>query len=501
MDRRVVLGGLLALAAAPSAARAQAPAPAAPAPTRTLAAGSEALRRLGERLLRLEEDGLDPRWYGLTPGVTPDAQQIASAAAGALTDLVQGRAGVPQGRVDIRREANPAALLRWFEQIIEAAEPAEVIERASLQHPDMAPLKAALAAARARAGNAWPRVPEIQGRILEPGATDPARVPPMRQRLALSDPVFAANPGEGPVYDERLQAAVRRFQAERGIDPTGRVGPVTVAALNRPVEAGVNQLRAALDMRRGVAAPARERRVEVNVPDFRLAVIEEGRVIMDMAVVVGRPARATPMIVTRMTSVQFNPPWGVPQRNAREDLLPRLQRDPTSLQARGFRIFQRVDGQVVEVDPTTVNWRAVNPERFPFFIRQDAGDANALGRIKFNMPNNDDIFLHDTPERHLFRRADRAYSSGCIRLERPMDLLMLLLEGTEGWNRERVDRTLASRQTITAALRRQLPIRLHYDTVLVENGRVRSRPDLYGLDDAYVRAMEARSPRAVVARA
>jgi murein L,D-transpeptidase YcbB/YkuD len=261
--------------------------------------------------------------------------------------------------VDIRREANPAALLRWFEQIIEAAEPAEVIERASLQHPDMAPLKAALAAARARAGTAWPRVPEIQGRILEPGATDPARVPPMRQRLALSDPVFAANPGEGPVYDERLQAAVRRFQAERGIDPTGRVGPVTVAALNRPVEAGVNQLRAALDMRRGVAAPARERRVEVNVPDFRLAVIEEGRVIMDMAVVVGRPARATPMIVTRMTSVQFNPPWGVPQRNAREDLLPRLQRDPTSLQARGFRIFQRVDGQVVEVDPTTVNWRAV----------------------------------------------------------------------------------------------------------------------------------------------
>jgi murein L,D-transpeptidase YcbB/YkuD len=222
---------------------------------------------------------------------------------------------------------------------------------------------------------------------------------------------------------------------------------------------------------------------------------------MDMAVVVGRPARATPMIVTRMTSVQFNPPWGVPMRNAREDLLPRLRRDPTSLQARGFRIFQRVEGQIVEVDPTTVDWRAVNPDRFPFFIRQDAGDANALGRIKFNMPNNDDIFMHDTPERHLFRRTDRAYSSGCIRLAQPMDFLMLALDGTEGWNRERVDRTLASRQTIVATLRRQPPIRLHYNTVLVENGQVRSRPDLYELDAAYVRAMDARAMRPLVARA
>lgn len=497
MDRRLFLGGMAALTAAPAAARAQAQA----VPTRTLAASPEALRRLGERLMRLEEDGLDPRWYGLNPGTTPDAHQVANAAAGALTDLVQGRAGVPQGRVDIRRDTNPAALNQWFQQIVEAAEPADVIERAALHHPDMALLKAALAAARARAGNTWPRVPDIQGRILEPGASDATRVPAIRQRLALTDPAFAANPGDGPVYDERLQEAVRRFQTQVGIDATGRIGPATIAAFNRSPHASVTQIRAALDMRRGIAAPSRDRRIEVNIPDFRLLVIEDGRTLMDMAVVVGRPARATPMIVTRMTSVQFNPPWGVPMRNAREDLLPRLRRDPTSLQARGFRIFQRVDGQIVEVDPTTVDWRAVNPDRFPFFIRQDAGDANALGRIKFNMPNTDDIFMHDTPERHLFRRTDRAYSSGCIRLAQPMDFLMLALEGTDGWNRERVDRTLASRQTIVATLRRQPPLRLHYNTVVVENGQVRSRPDIYELDAAYVRAMEARGTRPVVARA
>jgi len=501
MDRRLFLGGLAALTAAPAAARAQGAAVAQAVPTRTLAASPEALRRLGERLMRLEEDGLDPRWYGLTPGTTPDAHQVAHAAAGALTDLVQSRAGVPAGRVDIRRDNSPAVLNQWFQQIIEAAEPAEVIERAALSHPDMAPLKAALAGARARAGSSWPRVPDIQGRILEPGATDAQRVPAIRQRLALTDPAFAANPGDGPVYDERLQEAVRRFQSQSGIDPTARVGPATIAAFNRSPHASVTQIRAALDMRRGIAAHGRDRRIDVNIPDFRLLVTEDGRTLMDMAVVVGRPARATPMIVTRMTSVQFNPPWGVPMRNAREDLLPRLRRDPTSLQARGFRIFQRVEGQIVEVDPTTVDWRAVNPDRFPFFIRQDAGDANALGRIKFNMPNNDDIFMHDTPERHLFRRTDRAYSSGCIRLAQPMDFLMLALDGTEGWNRERVDRTLASRQTIVATLRRQPPIRLHYNTVLVENGQVRSRPDLYELDAAYVRAMDARAMRPLVARA
>jgi L,D-transpeptidase YcbB len=494
MERRLLLGGLVALAASPAAAAnrpAAAPIP-QPEGARTLAASPEALRRLGERLLRLEEDGLSPAWYGLNPATAQDPHAIASGAAGALTDLVRGRVVQLPGRVDLRRRADPAALAAWFERIAEAEEPAAVLDAAAIRVPGTIPLKAALAAARARAEADWPSVPNGNGRVLDPGRADALRVPALRARLAATDAEFAANPGDGIVYDDGLLAAVRRFQTPAGLEPDGRVGAGTMAALNRAPRDVVDQLRVALDMRRAAAPAPRERHVDVNVPDFRLAVIEDGRSIMDMAVIVGRPDRATPMITTRLTSVQFNPPWGVPQRNAAQDLLPRLRRDPQAVAQRGFRIFQRVGGETVEIDPMTVDWHAIRPDRFPYFIRQDAGDANALGRLKFIMPNGDDIFLHDTPDRHLFRRVDRAYSSGCIRLERPMELLTLLLSGNEGWDQARADRVLASRQTIITTLRRALPIRLHYDTVVVRGNEVRVRQDIYGLDAAYARAMGRR---------
>jgi murein L,D-transpeptidase YcbB/YkuD len=488
MDRRDFLAGLSALAVASGAAKAQT----AGAGARTMVASPEAMQRLSARLMRLEEDGLDPRWYGLNPGNQEDPAAITRAAAGALTDIVQGRVASLPGRVDLRRDPNPATLNLWVQRIAEAAEPAEVIDLASNATPDMAVLKPALAAARARATGPWPGFP-VGGRTLEPGAFDETRVPALRARLVLTDPILAAHPGSGSTYDERLQAAVRRFQAAVGTEPDARIGGATQAALNRSPMATVNQLRVAIDMRRAQPALSGERRVDVNIPDYRLRMTEEGRTIIEMAVVVGRPARATPMITTRMTSVQFNPSWGVPQRNAKEDLLPRLRRDPTALQQRGFRIFGRVDGQMVEIDPTTVDWRAVNPDRFPYIIRQDAGDLNALGRIKFNMPNNDDIYMHDTPDRHYFRRADRAQSSGCIRLERPMDFLMVALDGTPGWDRERVDRVLATRNTQTIPLRRQPQVRLFYSTVTVEGSELRVRQDIYGLDEAYARAMDARN--------
>ncbi|MBY0339077.1 MAG: L,D-transpeptidase family protein [Acetobacteraceae bacterium] len=492
MNRRQLLlaAGALPLAGAAHAQTAFGP----------MRATGDAAQRLQARLLRLDEDGLDPRWYDLPPqGVEPAPGQLPRAAMQALADLTQGR-GNPSARPDIRRDPAANPLQPWVQQLLESDEPAQVIERAAAATPDAGPLKAALAAARTRAGSGgWQPVP-TQGGTLEPWAEDAARVPALRARLSATDPQLAAQPGSGITYDQALQAAVRRFQAAAGLEADGRIGQATFAALNRPASAQVQQLRVALDMRRGVAAQHPSRSVEVNVPDYRLRVMEDGRAILDMAVVVGRPARATPMMVTRLTAVQFNPPWGVPHRLAKEDMLPRLRRDPQALVQRGFRIFQRVDGQMVEVDPLTVNWHAVHPDRFPYVMRQDSGDANALGRIKFVMPNGDDIFLHDTPERRLFNRPDRAHSSGCIRLERPMDLLMMLLETNQGWNRERVDRVLASGATSSVALARVLPIRLHYHTVTVDAGQVRMRQDIYGLDEAYHRSMERGRATPVAAR-
>jgi murein L,D-transpeptidase YcbB/YkuD len=464
MDRRQFLAGAAALAAsAPlTSAWAQGSGPA----SRTMVASPEAMRRLAERLSRVEEDGLDPRWYGLPPQSLQDPAAIARGTGMVLADLVQGRVASIPGRMDLLREASAATLNSWMQQV-------------------------ALAAARAQAIVGWPGFP-VGGRVLEPGATDETRVNALRARLVATDPVLAANPGTGPVYDENLQAAVRRLQAAVGTEADARIGLSSMAALNRSPQSIVNQIRVAMDMRRGAPARPRDRRVEVNIPDYRLKVYDNGRVIMDMAVVVGGVVRQTPMIQARLTAVQFNPPWGVPARNAKEDLLPRLRRDPSAVAAKGFRIFQRIDGEVTEVDPTTVDWHAVNPDRFPYIIRQDAGDASALGRLKFIMPNGDDIYMHDTPDRQYFRLADRARSSGCIRLERPMDFLMLVLDGTPGWDRTRADRVLAGRATSVNPIRRQLPVRLHYSTVTVEGAETRIRQDIYGLDAAYVRAMDSR---------
>jgi murein L,D-transpeptidase YcbB/YkuD len=454
---------------------------------RASAASRAALEALAARLEALGEDGLDPRHYDM-----PDREAVMARAEAALRDLLLGRVASLPGRVDIKRDAARANFQAWRERLFASADPASVLDQAAAQHPDTAPIKAELARFKAIAARGgWPLIEGNLASTLEPGAHDAARVAQLRARLAVLDPeVLRGAAAESAVYDAQLQAAVRRFQAEEGLEADGRIGRITWAALNTPVEAKIGQLRVALDMRRGLAASP-DRRIDVNIPHFRLKLTDAGRVVQDMAVVVGRVDRQTPMLDVRLVAVQFNPPWGVPDRNAREDLLPRFRRDPGRMQAMGYRLYQRIDGELTEIDASIVDFSAYSKDRFPFIIRQDPGEVNALGRIKFVMPNRDDIFMHDTPDRHLFRRPDRAFSSGCIRLERPMDLLAEAFSGMPAWNRERFDRVLESGATQGVSLARAIPVRLHYDTVLVEAGTVVMRRDIYGLDAAYLRALDA----------
>jgi murein L,D-transpeptidase YcbB/YkuD len=474
------------------------------APPGFAAQDSQALLRLADRLRRLEEDGLDPRAYAVPADALaasdPAAWQagLQRAALLALTDLLHGRVAELPNRADLRRDLAAVPLAPWMTELATAAEPAAVLDRAALRPREAAVLKRALAAARARvAAGGYPTVPATTGSdALEPGSSDALRVPVLRARLLASDALLATVPvSDMTLYDEALVAAVQRFQAVEGLEPDGRIGRMTFAALNRPAEVTVRQLRVALDMRRAAAAPPAERHIEVNVPHQRLVLADPGRVLLDMAVIVGKPARATPMLRVRLNAVQFNPQWGVPERNAREDLLPRFRRDPRAMMEKGFRVYGYADGARTEIDPTTIDWASVNPTRFPYFIRQDAGDINALGRIKFIMPNTEDIYMHDTPDRHLFRRPDRAFSSGCIRLEKPMELLDVVLQGTAGWDRARAERVLASRVTTGVPVARSIPVRLHYTTAVVTGGEVVLRPDIYGLDEAYARAMDSSRTR------
>ncbi|MDJ0389450.1 L,D-transpeptidase family protein [Roseomonas sp. E05] len=489
--RRRDLNALLLAAALPL------PALAGPAAAPVARPGPEALLRLAARLRSLDADGLSPRLYDIPADAlaASDAsgyvKALYAAAAAALTDLVLGRVPEPPGRPDIRRAPAAQRLPQWLAALRGSAEPAEIIERAALQHPDMPALRLALQHARARiAAGGWPIIPP--GDTLDPGMEDPQRVPALRARLRAEDPALAAAEDAGPLYDPALEAAVRRWQQACGLEPDGRVGPATLRLLNRPASAWMNQIRVAMDMRRAAAPAAAGRRVEVNIPEFRLWVAEGANVLLDMPVIVGKVERQTPPLAVRMTAVQFNPPWGVPERNAREDLLPRFRRDPRAMMEKGFRVYQMIGGERVEIDPMTINWAAVDPKHFPYLIRQDASDVSALGRLKFVMPNGLDIYLHDTPDRHLFGRAGRALSSGCIRLSQPMELLDLVLAGIPGWDRARAEKALESRQTSFVGLPHPMPVRLAYETVLVDRGQVRILPDIYGLDAAYLQLLDAR---------
>ncbi len=495
LDRRLMVMGLAGAAfAAARPARAQ------------WAAVPDAVQRLADRLRRVDADGLDPAWYNVPTRESaladPAGYQSATqnAARLALQDLLHGRAAIPAGRIDIRRDTSALPLNGWMGELVTSAEPAQVIDRAAGLPSGMAALRQGLADAQARMSRgALPSVPT--GGTIEPGRFSD-RVPALRARLAATDPLFAAQPApaEPTMYDEALADAVRRFQTTAGLESDARVGSGTQTALNRSAAMDARAIRVAMDMRRAAANPGRERRIEVNIPDFMLHVYEGDATILEMPVIVGRRERATPLLSTRLTSVMFNPSWGVPVRNAVEDKLPLLQRNPLALQRNGTRIFQRVDGETVEVDPTTIDWRSYSRTNFPFSIRQDPGEANALGRIKFIIPNSEDIFMHDTPERHLFARGERAFSSGCIRLGRPMDFLAMATEGMDGWDRNRGQRSVSDGRTFSIGLRRQPSVRLIYQTVMVEGSGVRVRPDVYGHDDVYFRAMERGPSRPIASR-
>jgi murein L,D-transpeptidase YcbB/YkuD len=488
MSRRAVLFGSAAFAVAmPRAARALAVA-ASPAAAQDVALAADAFLGLGGRfpeaaaqrlagvLGNAATEGLDPAHY--LPG--SDQRSLVFAVAQYAYDSGRGRITALPNRPDIVRAAPERHLADTLAAIAASPDPAAALGGLAPATPLYGALKAELARTRAAAG--WPDF--AAGTTLNPGTRDP-RIVAIRDRLAAFDP--ALPPSRDPEhYDAGLVLVARRFQAAHGLDADGRLGRFSQAILAEQPAARAARLAANIDALRAPPPAPAELSIEVNVPAYHLVAAEGLREVLAMKVVLGRPTRPTPLMHTRMTGAVFNPPWGVPQTLAKEDMLPRLRADPAALQARGFRLY---GAGGVEVDPTTVDWRAVRADRFPYVIRQDPGEANALGRVKFNLVNNLDIYMHDTPDRRYFATDIRAFSSGCIRLERPMEMLDLLM-AQNNVDRPRLQALIDRRTTSGLSARRPIPARLAYRTAdLDAAGGLVLRLDIYRLDAAYARAM------------
>ena len=184
-----------------------------------------------------------------------------------------------------------------------------------------------------------------------------------------------------------------------------------------------------------------------------------------------------------MTYLVFNPTWTVPPSIARLDILPKLREDPGYLPANNFRVWDGWDANARQLDPFGIDWHAVNPRRIPYVLRQEPGPNNALGRVKFMFPNEFNVYLHDTPSRELFQRTVRTFSSGCIRVEKPLELAEYLLSGDPAWTRARMDAVIAAGKTTNVTLPRPLPVHLTYSTVWFgEGGTIHFRDDVYRRD-------------------
>ncbi len=331
------------------------------------------------------------------------------------------------------------------------------------------------------AAGGWAAVPA--GPTLTPGMTD-ARVPKLAERLAITGDLDAQAAATATAsYSGAVVDGVRRLQERHGIAVDGVLGPGTLAVLNVPVEARIEQIRANLERARWVFYDPESEFLVVNIAGFRLYVIRRGEVVWRTRVQVGRPYRSTPIFASTLSYLVFNPTWTVPPTILRQDYLPQLKRDPLYLAARNIDVLDRAGKPI---DPAGIDWSSArNP---PYQLVQRPGPTNALGRVKFMFPNEYFVYLHDTPSRDLFDKESRAFSSGCIRVEDPLELAQMVLG--DKWSRERVDAMVAAGRTQTVILDKPIAVKLLYWTTEVDaKGRVSFFPDVYGRDPALIAAL------------
>jgi len=329
----------------------------------------------------------------------------------------------------------------------------------------------------ARAGG-WPTLPTDLPKLV-PGETSDERIPLLRRRLIASgdlDPAESSN--EAPLYDGAVVEGVRHFQRRHGLEPDGTVGARTLATLNVPVEARLSQLAANLERWRWMPHQLGRRHVSVNIPATSLDLVEDGAVTLSMRVVVGDTRHPTPSMDSRMSSVVLNPPWSVPSSIVEKEILPKLRRDPNYLASNNLQIVDYPQDSP-ESAGDGIDWNGIG-KRFPR-LRQPPGPDNALGQMKFNLSNADDIYLHDTPNHRVFSRAYRALSHGCVRLDDPVALGEALMGAR--WQGRLASNLSENPSTRTVPLEHTIPVYLVYFTAWTDPaGEINFRDDLYGHD-------------------
>jgi murein L,D-transpeptidase YcbB/YkuD len=410
-------------------------------------------------------DGLDPADY-------PVPALSAATGADALADneieltyslltyarhLAVGR--IAPGRVlaevDYGTHApEPADILR---KIADAADTGTALESFNPPHQGFRALKAKLA--ELRAGSAPTGTSILNGPVIRPGDQDP-RIPDLRERLHVS-----GDPGD-ITYDRALADAVRKVQREAGLRPTGLINARTIEALNGPEpDEQIARVIANMERWRWLPRELGQLYVMVNIPDYSLKVVRDDQTVWRTNIIVGKPQTPTPLLTAAMQEVIVNPSWHVPQSIIRNELLPRYARDPNVFARMGLVVTHERGGRLN--------------------VTQPPGARNALGRIKFDFPNQFQVYLHDTPEKRLFASDKRAFSHGCMRVEDPTKLGEVILAAAmpaSAPSEQQITRMFGRSERVFKLTERPM-VHVTYQTAFVDDaGRLAFDDDVYGVD-------------------
>ena len=323
-----------------------------------------------------------------------------------------------------------------------------------------------------------------------------------RLLVALGDlPAGTPAPARSTRYEGEAVEGVKRFQARHGLQPDGTLDKATLAALRIPLAWRVRQIELSLERLRWLPHLGDERLVAINIPMFRLwawdTILPSGVPTLGMGVIVGRALDTqTPVFVEQMREVIFRPYWNVPRSILRLEILPIIESDPDYLRRESMEIVRGPGDDAQPVDITSENILSLGQGAFR--VRQRPGPWNALGLIKFVFPNDENVYMHGTPEQELFARSRRDFSHGCVRVEDPVALAEWVLKDRPEWNRGRILAAIVGSQSIRVKLARPIQVILFYTTaaVMPEDGTVWFAEDIYGhdarLDQALARAEELR---------
>lgn len=367
--------------------------------------------------------------------------------------------------------------------ILKGADAVELLTALRPKSAEYQALREGIPKLRARLGDAppWESLP------LKPSIKkdmEDARLGPIIERLMYWGDLPKSYQSTG-TYDSQLQDAVGRFQKRSSLDVDKVIGRSTLIALNASPEFHLRQLVGNLERWRWLPKDLGRKYILVNIPSFELKGVIDDQVVLKKPVIVGRNYRRTPIFSSRISHLIVNPTWTVPSKLAVEDKLPEIQKDPNFFAKLGITVYER--DRIVNV--SGVNWHRLGKGNFPFRLVQQPGPQNALGRVKFMIPNTDDIYLHDTNTPNLFNRAERAFSSGCIRVHNPLELAQWIL-GEQGWDLEKIQEAIDTGPTQTISVKHPVPMHLEYWTVVLDDeGKLSHRTDLYDRDTALWQAL------------